>query len=238
MHTNYLSNLLPHTLLLVDDDIPFTMVIKNTLEKQGYNVLSAHHAKEAKKILDEHSQEIEVMLLDWSMPDVSGIDLLRDIKQEKPLEKIQVIMHTVMSGAENIQEGIEASAFFYLVKSVKKELLYSTIKAAIIDYERKQDLLKQLEESKSSFRFLTEGEFHFRTVSEGDFLAVRIAHECPNPQEAILISELFANAVEHGNLNLSYDEKTKLIAENRLNEELELRLANREHRDQFVQVNF
>jgi len=147
-------------------------------------------------------------------------------------------MQTVLSGAENIQEGIEAGAFFYLVKPVKKELLYSTIKAAILDYERKQDLLKQLEESKSSFRFLTEGEFHFRTVSEGDFLAVRIAHECPNPQEAILISELFANAVEHGNLNLSYDEKTKLIAENRLNEELELRLATREHRDQYVQVNF
>ena len=182
---------MPHTLLLVDDDVPFTMVIKNSLEKEGYHVLSAHHAKEAKKILDAHAPEIEVMLLDWSMPDISGIELLREIKQEKSFEDIQVILQTVLSSAENIQEGIEAGAFFYLVKPVKKDLLCSTIKAAILDYERKRDLLRQLEESKHSFRFLTEGEFHFRSIQDGDFLAVRIAHECPNPQEAILISELF-----------------------------------------------
>jgi len=214
------------------------MVIKNVLEKEGYNVLAAHHADDAKKILKEHAHEIEVMLLDWSMPDVSGIELLRDIKQEKVFEKIQVIMQTVMSDSQNIQDGIDAGAFFYLVKPVTPALLSSTVKAAILDYERKRDLLKQLEESKGAFRFLTEGEFHFRTVKEGDFLAVHIAHECPNPEEAILISELFANAVEHGNLGLTYDEKTHLISENRLNEEVEERLSQSEHRDQFVQVSF
>jgi DNA-binding response OmpR family regulator len=227
-----------HTLLLVDDDVPFTTVIKSSLEREGYQVFSAHHASEAKKILDSHFTEIEVMLLDWSMPDVSGIDLLREIKQEKSFEDIQVIMQTVMDSSENIQEGIEAGAFFYLVKPVTKALLSSTIKAAILDYQHKKDLLKQLEESKRSFRFLTEGEFHFHTVQEGDFLAVRIAQECPNPQEAILISELFANAVEHGNLGLSYDEKTRLITENRLSEEIAIRLNEREHKNQFVQVHF
>lgn len=226
------------TLLVVDDDVPFTMIIKNSLEKEGYNVLSAHHANEAKKILDERAPEIKVMLLDWSLPDVTGIDLLREIKLEKSFENIQVIMQTVISDSENIREGIEAGVFFYLVKPVKKELLHSTIKAAILDFERKKDLLKKLEESKRSFRFLTEGEFHFRTVQDGDFLAVRIAHECPNPQEAILISELFSNAVEHGNLGLTYDEKTRLITENRLKEEVELRLLQQEHANQFVHVTF
>ncbi|MEO5673084.1 MAG: response regulator [Chitinophagales bacterium] len=226
------------TLLVVDDDVPFTMIIKNSLEKEGYIVLSAHHVNEAKKILDERAPEIKVMLLDWSLPDVTGIDLLREIKLEKSFENIQVIMQTVISDSENIREGIEAGVFFYLVKPVKKELLHSTIKAAILDFERKKDLLKKLEESKRSFRFLTKGEFHFRTVQDGDFLAVRIAHECPNPQEAILISELFSNAVEHGNLGLTYDEKTRLITENRLKEEVELRLLQQEHANQFVHVTF
>ena len=227
-----------HTLLLVDDDIPFTTVVKSSLEKEGYNVLSAHHANEAKKILDKHHENIEVMLLDWSMPDISGIDLLREIKQEKTFEDIRVIMQTVMGREEDIQQGIEAGAFFYLVKPVKKELLVSTIKAAIIDYERKQNLLRQLREGAHSFHLLTEGEFHFKTVHEGDFLAIRIANECPNPEEAILISELFANAVEHGNLGLTYDEKTKLIGENRLQEEVNRRLSLRENRDKFVHVSF
>src|SRR5262249_53451585 len=157
------------------------------------------------------------------MPDVSGIELLREMKHEKSLEDIQVIIQTVRGSSENIQEGIEAGAFFYLVKPVKKELLISTVKAAILDFERKKELMHKLKDSENSFRFLSEGEFTFRTIQEGDYLAVRIANECPNPQEAILISELFANAVEHGNLGLSYDEKTHLISENRLNDEVQRR---------------
>jgi sigma-B regulation protein RsbU (phosphoserine phosphatase) len=124
------------------------------------------------------------------------------------------------------------------VKPVKKELLFSTIKAAIRDSDRKKDLLNKLRESEQSFKFLTEGEFHFRTVQEGDSLAIRIANECPNPQEAILISELFANAVEHGNAGLSYEEKTNFIALNRLNEEVERRLSMSENRNKFVHVHF
>jgi len=229
---------LSNTILLVDDDVPFTTVMKTVLEKEGYNVLAAHHAKDAKKILEAHSPEVEVMLLDWSMPDISGIDLLREIKREKPFEDLQVIMQTVMDSSENIQEGIEAGAFFYLVKPVKRELLISTINAALRDYQRRKNLLKKLDESEHSFRFLTNGEFNFRTVPDGDNLAVLIANECPNPQEAILISELFANAVEHGNIGLTYEEKTNLVAENRLNEEVARRLLQSEHRNKFVHVSF
>jgi len=227
-----------HTLLLVDDDIPFATVVRTSLEREGYKVLYANHANEARKILDDSYQSIEVMLLDWSMPDITGIEFLRTIKQEKSFEDIQVIMQTIMGSAEDIQQGIEAGAFFYLVKPVKKELLFSTIRAAIRDSERRKDLLVKLKESEQSFKLLTEGEFHFRTVQEGDYLAIRIANECPNPQEAILISELFANAVEHGNLRLSYEEKTQFISENRLNEEVERRLALPENRKKFVHVEF
>src|SRR5262249_13046221 len=159
----------------------FATVVKTSLEREGYKVLYANHASEARKILDRDYNNIEVMLLDWSMPDITGIEFLRTIKQEKSFEDIQVIMQTIMSGADEIQQGIEAGAFFYLVKPVKKELLLSTIRAAIRDSERKKDLLQKLKDSEQSFRFLTEGEFHFRTVQEGDSLAIRIANECPNP---------------------------------------------------------
>lgn len=227
-----------HTLLLVDDDVPFATVIRTSLEREGYQVLYANHANEARKILDSQHSNIEVMLLDWSMPDITGIEFLRTIKQEKSFEDIQVIMQTIMGSADDIQQGIDAGAFFYLVKPVKKELLFSTIRAAIRDADRKKELLQKLKESEQSFKFLTEGEFHFRSVAEGDSLAIRIANECPNPQESILISELFANAVEHGNIGLTYEEKTNLIAENRLNEEVEQRLAMPENRNKFVHVTY
>lgn len=92
------------------------------------------------------------------------------------------------------------------MKPVRKNLLMSTIKAAIVDYQRKKELLRKLAESERMFRNLQEGTFRFQTVEEGDNLAVHIANECPNPQEAIYISELLSNAVEHGNAGLTYEE--------------------------------
>jgi CheY-like chemotaxis protein len=229
---------LPHTLLLVDDDVTFTTVVKSSLEKEGYQVYAAHHANEAMEYLDRHHRDIEVMLLDWSMPDITGIELLRQVKENKVYENIQVIMQTVMGSSEHIQQGIEAGAFFYLVKPVKKDLLFSTIRAAILDFERKRELLKKLKESERSFHFLVEGTFRFRTQLDGDGLAVRIANECPNPEEAIYISELFANAVEHGNAGLTYEEKTQLITENTLAAEVDRRLSLPENQNKYVQVTF
>ncbi|MBA2407339.1 MAG: response regulator [Chitinophagales bacterium] len=229
---------MPHTLLLVDDDVTFTTVIKSSLEKEGYQVYSAHHAKEAMRYLDKHHREIEVMLLDWSMPDVSGIELLRQVKQDKTYENIPVIIQTVLGNPEYIQQGLEAGAFFYLVKPVNKTLLISTIRAAIVDLKRRRDLLSKLRESERALRFMVEGVFHFQTVQQGDNLAVRIANECPNPQEAVYISELFANAVEHGNVNLSYEEKSELISKNGLQAEVRRRLSLPEYRNKYVKVTF
>ncbi|MGB3075056.1 MAG: hypothetical protein WBB36_07030, partial [Chitinophagales bacterium] len=91
-------------------------------------------------------------------------------------------------------------------------------------------------ESERMFRNLQEGTFRFQTVEEGDNLAVHIANECPNPQEAIYISELLSNAVEHGNAGLTYEEKTELIAFNQLASEVARRLALPENMHKFVTV--
>jgi CheY-like chemotaxis protein len=94
-----------HTLLLVDDDITFTSVVKSSLEREGYFVYAAHHATEAMSYLNLHHDHIEVMLLDWSMPDISGIELLRKVKQDNDYKNIQVIMQTVMGSSEKYTAG-------------------------------------------------------------------------------------------------------------------------------------
>ncbi|MCS6916736.1 MAG: response regulator [Chitinophagales bacterium] len=226
------------TVLLVDDDIAFSTVVKNSLENVGYRVLHASQAAEARSILAGQANDIEVMLLDWSLPDTSGIDLLRELKREKGFEHIQVIMQTVMSRSEDIREGIDAGVFFYLVKPVEKSLLHSAVRAAASDYRRRRHLLSQLEAGQRPLRLLHEAEFRFRSIEEGDQLAAFIAQECPRPEEAILISELFANAVEYGHLNFTYEEKTKLLNDNTFAEEVQRRLSLRENANKFVRVWF
>jgi DNA-binding response OmpR family regulator len=226
-----------HTILLVDDDPLFIKLISPILSKEGYALLTAPDAEDAQLILNKHANVISVVLLDWEMPGMNGIDLLKWIRQQGEFEDIQVIMQTGRDNPEHIKEGIDAGAYFYLTKPVKKEVLLSTINAAIIDHIHQKELLDKLKLSENSFRLLEEGVFKYRTVSEGDFLAIRIANVCPVPEEAMFISELLSNAVEHGNLGITYDEKTILIEAGKLKEELERREKMPAYKERFVLVS-
>lgn len=86
---------------------------------------------------------------------------------------------------------------------------------------------------------LCRGLFRFKRLSEARVLAEFIAHGCPNPRLAVMgISELFVNAVEHGNLGISYEEKSQLQLRDDWLEEIDRRLDSPEHKDQYVEVEF
>lgn len=224
------------TILLVDDDKTFLHFVCQTLTMEGYRCLEATGGKEAQQILSNTSTDISAVLLDWNMPEMNGLEVLKWIREQPHLEPIQVILQTANNEPEYIREGIDAGAFYYLVKPCPREMLLSTVKAAIQDYQRQRELLSKLNESENSFRLLEEGTFRFKTISEGDFLAIRIANISTAPQDAMYVSELFCNAVEHGNLNISYDEKTRLIDEGKLKEEVEKRLSQPEFKEKYVKV--
>jgi DNA-binding response OmpR family regulator len=225
------------TLLLVDDDENFLEFISQTLIPEGYDILKANDGIQAQEILKIPNQNIASVILDWNMPRMDGIELLKWIRQQDHLEAVQVIMQTANDNPEYIREGIEAGAFYYLIKPCKREMLLSTIKSAVTDYLHQVQLLKKLHDSENSFRLLEEGIFKFKTISEGEFLATRIANVSSSPEDAMYVSELFANAVEHGNLGISYDEKTRLIDAGTLQEEVNKRLASPEYIDRYVKVS-
>lgn len=225
------------TILLVDDDALCIKLISPLLINAGYTLLTAENAKEAQLILEQNNEQIAVVLLDWEMPEMNGIQLLRWIREQPKFETIQVIMQTGMDQPENIKEGIDAGAYYYLTKPIKREVLLSTIHAAIQDHEHQKELLTKLKQAENSFRLLDEAVFHFHTMAEGEFLAVRIANICAIPEEAMYVSELLANAVEHGNLGITYEEKTNLIESGKLQDEIEIRLNNHQYKNRRVRVS-
>jgi anti-sigma regulatory factor (Ser/Thr protein kinase) len=81
-----------------------------------------------------------------------------------------------------------------------------------------------------------EGKFRFRTLDEGEYLALGIAHACDAPEQVVAISELLCNAVEHGNLGITYDEKSKYIKEDTFYTEIERRLALPENASKYVEI--
>lgn len=119
--------MLPISLLLVDDEQDFTSALALRLEKRGFIVRTAFDGEKALgQVRDDH--EIEVVVLDISMPGMSGIDTLMAMKKEHPL--IEVIMLTGQGTVNTAVESIKFGAYNYLTKPCKIEDLTAYIEEA------------------------------------------------------------------------------------------------------------
>jgi CheY-like chemotaxis protein len=224
------------TVLIVDDEAALREVLRRMLEEEGCGVLTAADGTEALEILQTHPDSITVVILDWIMPQMSGIELLRWMKKQGHIEHIPVIMLTALDDPERIKEGIDAGAFYYLIKPFQRPLLNSILRAAVADYHAFRHLLETLKQYKKPIALLTEGTFRFRTPQEAEQVAVMIASATPDPEHAMVIAELLLNAIEHGNLGITYAEKGKLLDENAWEKEVERRLALPENANRNAEV--
>ncbi len=224
------------TILIVDDEEDTRLLIREHLKKEGYSFLEAGNGIKAQDIIKEKHNDISAVILDWKMPMMDGIDVLRWVKDNTGYEKIPIIMHTGMTDAKYIHEGIEAGAFYYLMKSAQHDLLISIVRTAVSDYNYKKSLLNKIDQEGNPYHLLIEGTFHFRTLEEGEYRALRNAKAGSMPDAVVGISELIANAVEHGNLNITYNEKTSLVTEGMLYQAIQDRLQSPEHMKKFVEL--
>jgi DNA-binding NtrC family response regulator len=111
--------------LLVDDEVPFVETMTKRLAKRDLQVVSAFSGKEALEKLKEIS-DIEVVILDVKMPEMDGIETLREIKRNFPLT--EVIMLTGHATVETGIEGLKLGAFDYLMKPCDIENLLAKVK--------------------------------------------------------------------------------------------------------------
>jgi DNA-binding response OmpR family regulator len=228
--------LMAETILAVDDDPGILLVIRTVLEGAGYRVFTAADGEEARGRLDQCPERFCAILLDWDMPRLTGIDLMRWIKEQPHLQSIPVVMETAMDSPEQIRTGIDAGAFYYLTKPFETGVLLSIVNAALEEFRYRTTFTKMLQDCGNPFRTLMDGRFRFRTLDEGERLALWIANACPDPEDAALIVEIMTNAVEHGNLGIGYDEKTVLVEKGTWRREVERRLALPESAGKHVDV--
>jgi two-component system chemotaxis response regulator CheY len=112
--------------LVVDDSAIMRKVIEQILEMLGHESVPAANGVEAFDQLKEHS-DVRLILLDWNMPEMNGIEFLRAVKDKPNLAKIPVIMLTTESERRKMIEAIEAGAKHYLTKPFQPETLATKI---------------------------------------------------------------------------------------------------------------
>ncbi|MBS3906252.1 MAG: sigma-54-dependent Fis family transcriptional regulator, partial [Syntrophaceae bacterium] len=110
--------------ILIVDDTPNTLeVLQRNLTSQGYQTFIASHAAEAIKILDV--TPIDLVVTDFKMPGVSGLDLIRHVREN--FKKTEVMMITGYPTVEGAVEAVKKGAEEYLVKPFTDEELLSAI---------------------------------------------------------------------------------------------------------------
>ena len=112
--------------LVVDDSAIMRKVITQILEMLGHDSVPASNGLDAFDRLKEH-EDVRLILLDWNMPEMNGIEFLREIKVRPGLLEIPVIMLTTESERRKMIEAIEAGAKHYLTKPFQPETLATKI---------------------------------------------------------------------------------------------------------------
>jgi len=214
------------TKILVVDDEPFNLdIVGEYLEEEGYSLDMAASGEEAWEKLIDPLSAFDLVILDRMMPGIDGMEVLRRIKADQRLNELPVIMQTAAASPDQVREGLAAGAYYYLTKPFEPESLQSIVRAALDDLKQRRSLSQRIELHVGALRTLNHGEFSFRTLDEAHALAALAASLCDEPEIVVLgLSELLINAVEHGNLGIQFEEKSRLRESGEWEEEVTRRL--------------
>ena len=226
-------------ILVVDDEISNLEIIEEYLDDEHCLLLTQSSSLEAWKILESGNENFDLILLDWMMPELDGLALLKRIKQQPALKNVPVIMQTARSDEKDLLQGIANGAYYYLTKPYDQKSLCVVVREALEESRQLQRLTDQLHKTKKPEHLKQSARFKFQSLSESHDLAMLLANACPDPDKVLSgINELFTNAIEHGNLGIGYYEKARLKHDNTWHEEIEKRITLPEYSSKFVDVDF
>lgn len=222
--------------LLVVDDEPTNLEIIGEFLGDAYDLDLVASADLSWARL-ETGAAYDLAILDRMMPGMSGIELLRKMKADARLAAMPVIMQTAASSPEDVREGIEAGAYYYLAKPYDPATLLAIVRAALDDVRKRAAALRHAAAHVQAMTLLDRAEFRVRTLDEIGPLIEVLASLCPVPEQvASGLAELLVNAIEHGNLDIGYAEKKHLRIENAWESEVTRRQALPEYRARVARV--
>lgn len=113
-------------ILSIDDSAIIRKIIRSGVELLDFELLEAADGMEALEILAQ-AQDVGLILLDWNMPGMDGMDFLLKVKKSESFPDIPIMMVTTESEKENIIKAIQAGAINYLVKPFTIEELIKKV---------------------------------------------------------------------------------------------------------------
>lgn len=229
----------PVRVLSVDDEELNLEILDRHLTRAGYQNHGAENGKIAWEYLQEHGDDIDIILLDKMMPEMDGFEVLKRIKADPKLKNKPVIMQTAAIDKEDAIMGIELGAYYYVTKPYAAEMLISIVNSAAKDYRQQSEYVNEVDQLESAKSLVTGGQYSVKTIEDARAVAAHVAAMHPEPAKVIVgIMGLLLNAVEHGNYGLGYDGKADALAEKNYEQTIRDLAASASNAEKTVDVSF
>jgi len=118
------------TALVVDDSRAIRMILSRTLRELGFEVREAADGKEALQVIQADQSAVTLILVDWNMPEMNGLELLKQLRQKPEFSSLVVVMVTAETEMDRIAEALEAGANEYVMKPFTKDIIVGKLQMA------------------------------------------------------------------------------------------------------------
>lgn len=210
--------------ILVVDDIPSNVKGLVEIFQYEYTVLVATNGRDALEIAV--SQAVDLIFMDVLMPEMDGFEVCEKLKANSLTRDIPVVFITANTDQENVSKGFELGAQYYLTKPLNVKTTKAIVSFIFSELKTLRQLRERIREVSVISTLCREGEFIFSTMEEAIGLSAFLSNACPDSEKAGTgLRELLFNAVEHGNLGITYEEKSRLVEVGEFDKEIDRRLA-------------
>lgn len=127
-------------ILVVDDNLENVFLLQNRLEKEGFDVITAYDGRVGLEKI--RSEKPDLVLLDIMMPEISGLEVCKEVANDNSISDIPIILLSAKVTAEETEEGLKAGAIDYIKKPFNKIELLARINSAIKFREAQQLLIE------------------------------------------------------------------------------------------------
>ncbi|SCA54860.1 putative CheY-like receiver and GGDEF domain-containing response regulator [Candidatus Terasakiella magnetica] len=223
--------------LVVSDNSDFHNQIVSSLDGETIKTRFVNSLDDCEPLLLEKENNISTIICDIPTELFDFERKLRVLKRKDHGKYIPII--GLVNETRDKSEIARQLFFHILPLPLHEHMLAHTIEAGKSDFRRYQSLLGEVSSRTSAIGLIKSGDFTLKTLQQAEALTTMLSLACPDPSAVSLgLSELLVNAIEHGNLEISYTEKSQLLETGKWDDEITKRLSDDKYKNRFVEVVF
>ena len=114
--------------MIIDDSRAMRRILGETVRELGFEVSEASNGREALAKLDNMGPPVRLMLVDWNMPEMNGLEFVTQLRQDERFEGSLIVMVTTETAIDQILNALEAGANEYVMKPFTKEIIQDKLR--------------------------------------------------------------------------------------------------------------